>query len=419
MATGTGKTLTALAGVERLWRDNDEALAIIIVCPYIHLVEQWVKDIKHFNINPIQAHGTSKWKDKLKRNIRGYNHNIIKNFCVITTNSTYQSTDFQNIIRELEKNILFIVDEAHNFGSNKLSKLLNEKFTYRLALSATPKRYFDEKGTNKLLKYFDKQVFEFSLKDAIDGGFLTEYYYYPNIVYLQNDEYEQYKNISIKIAKMIGKNGELDISDEVLEMLLLKRARIINLAKNKIIKLKEIMLMYKDTYNNIIYCAAGKNEEERQLDDVCKLLGYDLNMKIHRFTSQETKEERSNLINRFEKKELQALVAIKCLDEGVNIPCIERGFILSSTGNSKEFIQRRGRLLRKYKNKKFAYIYDFIILPRPIKDIQYMNLDVLKVDLSLINKELRRMKEFGNLSINRSDSMKLIDDIEIAYGIKY
>lgn len=419
MATGTGKTLTALAGVEKLWRYKRDKLAIIIVCPYIHLVDQWVDDIKKFNINPIKAYGGSEWKSKLKTNIRAYNHGINQYFCVITTNSTYKSKIFQKIILEINENILFIADEAHNFGSNKLCNLLNEKFEYRLALSATPERYFDEYGTKKILKYFDKQVFEFNLKDAIDGEFLTEYYYYPNIVYLNSDEYDEYKKISIQIARFIGKDGELDTSNEALEMLLLKRAKIINLAKNKISKLKELMCGFKDTYNNIVYCASGKSEEEKQINDVCKLLGCELNMKIHKFTSEETKEERKNLIERFEKKELQALVAIKCLDEGINIPCIERGFILSSTGNSKEFIQRRGRILRKHKNKKFSYIYDFIILPRPIEIIQHMNLDVLKVDLSLVNKELKRMKEFAQFSINRSSSTKLIDDIEVAYGIKY
>lgn len=420
MATGTGKTLTALAATERLWRDKKHKLAIVIICPYTHLVEQWVDDIKNFNINPIVAYSNTNWVNKLKINIRNYNHNLKKYFCVITTNATYQGEIFQDVISELKENVLFIVDEAHNFGSKRLSKLMNDDFQYRLALSATPDRYFDEDGTRKLLNYFSKQVFEFNLKEAIEREYLVNYYYYPNIVYLNEEEYEEYKNLSIKISKFIGQKGKLDLEDSSVELLLLKRARIINLAENKIEALKNLMLNYTQTSNNIIYCAAGKRkDEEKQIDEVCKMLGYEMNMKIHRFTSQETKEERAELIKRFENKELQALVAIKCLDEGVNIPCIERGFILASTGNSKEFIQRRGRLLRKYKGKKFSYIYDFIVLPRPIEEIHYMDLNVLKVDLSLARKELIRIKEFSQLAVNRRESTKVIDDIEIAYGIKY
>lgn len=421
MATGTGKTLTALASIVELVNCNyDKNILIIIVCPYTHLVEQWKSDIKEFNINPIIAYSDYRYKDwpnELSKLIRRLKLGIIKSGCVVTTNTTYKSEKFQNEILNMSENTLIVIDEAHNAGAEQFSKYLFEKFKYRLALSATPERHNDESGTSSIFRYFGKEVFTFTLDRAITEGYLTRYFYYPQIIYLTEEEREKYLKISRQISKFIDSNGKLKNSKTV-EMLLIKRARIIAGAENKIIRLKELMRDRIDSNYNLIYCGATETKESesdnlsRQITAVTKLLGNDFNMKVAKFTSEETMDERKDIISKFSNGiDLQAIVAIKCLDEGVNIPAIRNAFILASTTNPREFIQRRGRVLRKYPGKEFAYIYDFITLPRNENEIYSASDNELKNDLSLIKKELVRIREFANLAENKNRALKNIEEM--------
>lgn len=421
MATGTGKTFTAIGSILALWEKNEkENLFVIIVCPYVHLVEQWVDDLIKFNINPIIAYGEYKWERDLRNEVRFINRGIKKFSSVIVTNSTYTTDRFQKVMKRIDKPRLILVDEMHNFGAERIRKLYDELIEYRLGLSATPTRYFDDDGTKALEKYFDKTVYELSLEDAIKNKHLTEYYYHPKIVYLSDDEYEEYKELSLKIAKIyfIDKNKKNE--DSSLTSLLIKRSRILNLAINKIETFKNLIKDKTDHYNNLVYCAAGTIPSgERQIEAISKLLGNELKMDIQKFTAEENMETRKKIINDFENNNTQCIVAIKCLDEGVNIPSIESAYILASSGNEKEFIQRRGRVLRKFPGKNFARIYDFIVLPREVKDVPFIDDNVKKVDSAIIKKELRRMKEFTALSINQHDGEKIITEIEKAYNLIY
>ena len=127
--------------------------------------------------------------------------------------------------------------------------------------------------------------------------------------------------------------------------------------------------------------------------------------------------ERKIIKENFEKGYLQGIVAIKCLDEGVNIPNIKTVFILASTTNPKEYIQRRGRVLRKTKDidKEFAEIYDFITLPRELDSVQYLTKEQLKLELSLVKKEILRMEEFSRLAINSIVTQEIIWNIKKIY----
>lgn len=412
MATGTGKTLTALLCLEKLWQEK-KRLAVIIICPYIHLVEQWIEDLERFNIRPIKICGSNKKNiERAEMQIECYQENINPFICIITTNQSYSKPKFQKLINEIEEQTLFIADEVHNVGAKNTSRCLNENYKYRLGLSATPKRYFDDIGTDKIYDYFKKDVYEFSLKEAIDKEFLTQYYYYPIFVYLDQDELIEYKKITKKILKYLDKDGKLDLSNSQLSNLLIKRSRIVNLASSKVQKLKEIMLENKLCKENniLIYCAAGKkDDEDRQITQVCKLLGNKLDMRIRRFTSEEDMNERTMIVDEFKQKILQGIVAIKCLDEGVNIPCIETAIILSSSGNSKEFIQRRGRVLRNSPGKDFAKIYDFITLPY---DIEKIDIEECSTDKSIVKKELRRAEEFADTCLNKSHAFNTIMEIK-------
>lgn len=429
MATGAGKTFTALGALSALSKNLNNHIAVVIVAPYQHLVEQWVEDIIQFNVKPIVAYSYpgQKWRKQFSDAVTAYNVGAIDNFCIIATNATFSLNDFQSILQKFKKNFAFVVDEAHNFGAVKLSSLLPRKARYRLALSATIERFRDEEGTNKLRKYFGKTCISFSLKEAIQKGFLTSYYYHPIVVYLNADEYEQYQEITKTIIRNGGASQENIDKNPYIEMLLIKRARIISGCKEKVPKLVEVMTPYRTDNYILVYCGATKydndssdlkdDDEVRQIEEVNKRLYYELGMKVHKFTSEESKEERDEIKRMFASgTELQVITAIKCLDEGVNIPSIKKAFILASSTNPKEYIQRRGRVLRRAKGKEYAEIFDFITLPRPLEEVQFCSEEELSCDLSLVRKEFLRMIDFAETARNPYEIDKLKEDIQNAYN---
>ena len=432
MATGTGKTFTGLGAAARLFKDKKKA-AIIIVCPYQHLVEQWVEDILKFNMLPTIGYSASKqtdWKKRLQNDIMDFKLGVIRSFCFVTTNATFSSEYVQTQLNKLGKNTLLIVDEAHNFGATNLRLTLNPKFEHRLALSATLERHGDAEGTQALYGYFGKKCIEYGLERAIRENKLTPYYYYPCVVYLTENELEKYRDISMRIAKQChkSKSGKLEIT-ELGKKLLIERARIVAGAYNKVDLLKDLMQEYRDDTHILVYCGVARNsdfssdvsdfdaEGERQIVSVSKMLGNELGMKVTHFTSSESAIEREKIKEQFANADpYQAIVAMKCLDEGVNIPSIKTAFILASSTNPKEYIQRRGRVLRKAPNKPFAKIYDFITLPTPL---DYVNGDseAARLDLGLIKREIVRMKEFGEISKNPSEADRLIKELSEIYRL--
>lgn len=436
MATGTGKTFTGLGGITRLYDYTKGELAVIIVCPYQHLVEQWIEDIQLFNIKPIIGYSNSTqkdWKKRLSTAVRNQKLKVKgREFITfICTNATFKSKIVQEQISKIKSNILLAVDEAHNFGAEGIRNLLDDRFTYRLALSATLERHNDEEGTQKLYNYFGEKCIEYSLEQAIKAKKLTPYKYYPIITTLTEEEREIYSQLSYEMSRNLikGKNGKLKLS-KYGEILALKRARIVAAAREKINVLKEKIIPYKYDSYILVYCGAANVIDDnkdyfsiddcdlRQIDIVTNLLGNELDMKVSQFTSREDIEERKILKAQFAKGEqLQALIAIKCLDEGVNIPKIKTAFILASTTNPKEYIQRRGRVLRRAEGKDFAEIYDFVTLPRPLDEVSSLTVEEMKRDISLVQNEIVRMEEFGRISMNSMDSYSLIWEIRELYGL--
>lgn len=432
MATGTGKTYTGLGAVTKLFEEK-KRLAIIIVCPYQHLVEQWVEDIELFNMLPTIGYSASKqkdWKKRLEDDVLDFSIGVIDCFCFVTTNATYSSKFVKEQMSYLGKDTLLLIDEAHNFGSPNLRNKLYPTIEYRLALSATLDRHGDEEGTDCLKHYFGEKCIEYDLQRAIKEGKLTPYYYYPVVVYLDEEEIERYRDISYKASKECHKDkqGNVKITEKG-KMLLLQRARIVAGAKSKLDELRNQMQQYKDDTHILVYCGATKvqtfeydeseydEEGERQIVAVSKILGNELGMKVTHFTSNESAEEREIIKNKFAMADpYQAIVAIKCLDEGVNIPSIKTAFILASTTNPKEYIQRRGRVLRLAKNKPYAVIYDFVTLVKPLDEVNPYSADY-NCERALAKRELARIKEFGEISLNSRDSDELINDIECAYEL--
>ncbi len=430
MATGTGKTYTALYSMVNLLNNKNKKLAIVICCPYQHLVSQWVGDLIKFNFNPIIGYSSSPqkdWKKKLKSQAFNYVHDIIDSFCFITTNASFATKTVQNILNSINQEMLIVIDEAHNFGTNRLVSLLDDKYTYRLALSATLERHNDLVGTQRLYDFFEKKVAEYSLEEAIKNGMLCKYYYYPIKVYLSETELDQYNEYSRELAKYmkVYPDGSVEYSKKA-EVILIKRARLVAGAQSKLDKLAELIPKFVDQNHLLVYCGAttvvdddysegtASDDEIRQIEAVSKIL-YKAGITSSRFTSEEDAETREILKRDFNEGSIvKALVAIRCLDEGVNIPSIDKAIILASSTNPKEYIQRRGRVLRNYPGKQYAKIYDFVTLPRPLDEIDAFT--DREYDLGLIKRELIRVKDFAGLSQNEYESAMLIDEIESIYG---
>lgn len=435
MATGTGKTYTGLGAIAKLSEDLNDDLAVIIVCPYQHLVEQWVEDIERFNMKPIIGYSSSPqkdWKKRLSNGIRDQKLRPEKRFlCFVCTNATFSSEIVQEQLSRIRSPILLVVDEAHNFGAPTYSKWLDDRFTYRLALSATLERHRDEEGTSLLYNFFGKKCIEYPLERAIQEDKLTPYKYFPVVVHLDGEELQRYEQLSYEMSKCLIKdrNGKYKLNKHG-EILALKRARVVAGASEKLIALREQIRPYIHSNNILVYCGAtnvfdelsdrttADSDDVRQIEAVTNILGNEFGMSVAKFTSQENMEVRTTIKEQFQNGDrLQAIVAIKCLDEGVNIPGIRTAFILASTTNPKEYIQRRGRILRKAPNKPFAELYDFITLPRALDSVSGLTEEQTKRDLSLVCKEVDRMREFGRLSMNPMDAQTLIWDIQDAYHI--
>lgn len=437
MATGTGKTYTGLGAIARLSEFLEDKLAVFIVCPYQHLVEQWKEDIIRFGMNPIVGYGATpvkQWKTKLSDAVRNQKLKVRKRefFCFVTTNATFAGDFVQEQIRKIKGNALLVVDEAHNFGADYLRCLLSEKFGYRLALSATLDRHGDPEGTQALYDYFGDKCIEYTLDRAIEEDKLTKYKYYPVIVSLSEDERATYSEYSHQIAKCLikGKNGKFKLSEKG-KKIALRRARLVAGAINKIEALEEVITPYKEDKHILVYCGATKvldpdkettevdDDVLRQIDIVTDLLGNKMKMKVSQFTSNESVEERAILKKEFAAGDtLQALIAIKCLDEGVNIPSIKTAFILASTTNPKEYIQRRGRVLRLADGKDYAEIYDFITLPRPLDEVSSLTEEEMKRELTLVKNELCRAEEFARIAMNCVSCSYVLDDIREAYDLQ-
>ena len=425
MATGTGKSFTALGSIVHLENSVDNKLAVFIVCPYIHLVGQWEEDVVKWGINPIIAHSESpdrKWEQHLVDSYKRF-RSTGKMFICITTNATFSGDKVQNIIGNIsiDMNVLLIIDEAHNFGASHLSNYLNPSIKYRLALSATIERYMDKQGTGKLFDYFGERCIYYPLEQAIrEGKALVEYEYYPIYVFLTGDELDKYQDFTKQLKRyLIQEKGKTKLSDAG-KMILFKRSRILAGASAKINILKEQLEKYRRDKHILVYCGATSNYDEetgnmvKQVESVGNMIEHELGMRVHKFTAEESAEERISIKRCFADGLYQVLTAIKCLDEGVNIPNIQTAFILSSSRNPKEFIQRRGRLLRKAEGKEKAVIFDFVTLPRPFNEINFGDYED---DKSIIIGEMARISEFGRMSLNRIDADNIIDEIQEAYGV--
>jgi DNA phosphorothioation system restriction enzyme len=417
MATGTGNTLTALAAAAVLW-DNQHgknSLLIVVTVPYKHLAEQWASDVRSFGAEPILAYeSTHLWSEQVDATISAMNTTREKVVVIIAVNKTFCSSAFQDRLALISCPIMLISDEAHTVGSRDMREKLPQTARFRLGLSATPDRHLDPHGTDAIRQYFGNSVYQFGLKEAIARGALVPYRYHPVIVELTETEHDEYVEITNSIVHLLASSSDLDPDDAptALEMLLFKRARLIGSASNKIRALRDAIYPFRHESYTLVYCAdrVGANP---QLNQVLELLGKDLEMRVNTFTAEEDVGQRNSLLSRFSSGELQVLAAIRCLDEGVDVPAIRRAFILASSQNPRQFIQRRGRVLRQSPGKESADIFDFLISPPDLSDEPQL----FQLERNLVGRELMRAVELCGAASNSADALSVLRDLRSRYDL--
>lgn len=405
MATGTGKTWTAIYSAKRLLEEH--SATVVICAPYKHLVKQWAEDVRKAFPDAVLIMVSSEnpsWDQKISQAIinKRYNKNV--QIIIISTIVSFNLDRFTNVISKDSSDKLLIVDEAHRF--TKRNEELKNDYKYMLGLSATPYSGRSAASAKKLMKYFGGQVFDLPIETALDKKFLVSYYYKPIFVYSTDDEEERFRKQSRIIASYF-RNGKC-IDPESLAKTLRNRLRIISMAQAKIDGIGDFVNHIEEKDHVVVYCGDGRlyddtGEEIRHIRQVKRVLN-DMDYKASQFTAQENMTERMELVDAFNKGEISALAAIRCLDEGINIPSIRSALILSSNDDYREFVQRRGRILRLYDDKESAVIYDVIVLPSN--------------DMTEWAKiELRRYREYAKLSINYDEIMDELDNLLIQYGL--
>lgn len=406
MATGTGKTWTAIFSAKHLVEKHP---AMIVICaPYKHLVKQWADDIEKAFPDAkliMVSSENSTWETQIAQEIIRKQYKPDNQIIIISTIASFKMERFTSVISRSKEDKLLIVDEAHRFTYRP--DKLKEMFRYMLGLSATP---FSGSSVHKgleLMEWFGGQVFNLPIENALERGFLVPYNYYPIYVYATEDEERRFKYHTQKILSCF-KNNKC-INPDLLLKSLRNRLRVISMAEEKTTRIDEIINRIVEKDHFVVYCGDGRlfdvdsGKELRHIQAIKRVLTAH-RFKASQFTATENMTDRMELVDAFNKQEISALFAIRCLDEGINIPSIKSALILSSNDDYREFVQRRGRILRTYGNKKYANIYDVIVLPS--FDMQ-----------GWAKIELRRFHEYARLALNWNDMEVELTDHLGAYGL--
>lgn len=445
MATGTGKTITSLNCLLEIYKRKGYYKALILV-PTITLVNQWEKECRKFHFeNIIKVYSKNPlWREEVDRIQFNDKYNISNkeySFIIISTYASYSSKRVFDLLNGFDKSkLLVIADECHNMGSSSLVKKLAEiPYLRRIGLSATPERQFDDYGNKMLRRFFNSEehyTYEYSMEEAINNGVLCRYLYYPHVITLNSIEMDEYIEISERISKYFNLDkGIFDKTDEILKRLLLKRKRIIHKAANKLEVFHDIIrkrlaekgnlkytLVYVPEGNKPDYLSGSDDfdstdviDDDAESDHLIDIyssvvLNIDEKVTIRKFMSGQ--KDRDTILNDFASGKLQVLTSMKCLDEGVDVPRSELAIFCSSTGNPRQFIQRRGRILRTHPDKHMAELHDLVVAP----EIRYDSTSY-RMEQRLLMNELMRVKNFALLSENLAFTEMELRGVMEHYGL--
>ncbi|MBO4521397.1 MAG: DEAD/DEAH box helicase family protein [Alphaproteobacteria bacterium] len=431
LATGAGKTriaiMAAIKTFEALKEQSDNAkLVTIFAVPYQGLADQWSKLLDECNMFPVRCWDSrASWSEDLERARSGFKNGYLNFLSIVVVNKTLSSEGFQKFLSDISPNELFFVGDECHHHANMADKLPNAHF--KMGLSATPFEDYPSLKDNDLIKYYGDVCYVYDLSQAIKDGILAKYQYHVLPVELSNEkdgdklsEEEEFKKISSNIAAILIKNNN-NFSDPDLLPLFLKRSRLLGSAKNKIKKLNEALDRWcpEPKKYSLFFCGEGVdpyfNEEENpeRNDNLITTITALLNDRgwIPAQYTAKNKADRTAKLNGFKNGAYNALLSMKCLDEGVDLPACKQAFLLASANKSRQYIQRRGRVLRKQgkNDTSEALIIDFYVYIKP-KEVQSES------EKGLISRELKRIVEFARDAENE-DALDDIQDVLELYGI--
>ncbi len=409
MATGTGKTFTAIGAIQRI-QEKEEKSLIIIAVPYNNLVDQWKRELSKWFIESAVL-GSGIWKQVLRDEVSHLNRSTNNESSVlITSHDLFSTKDFVVYIEDCKIPTMLVVDEAHHVGTSVERRGLSKNYHYRMALSATIERYFDSDGTDFLRNYFQgssgtSTVFEYTLEKAIHDGLLCGYNYYPFFIHLTDEEFVEYKILTHQAARLLNSKSLVD--REKGEKRIQKRAKIIRDAENKAECIKEILQQVSQLQHMLIFCSENQFENVNEiLNNPQKYCGIDKSVTFRKITydNPSDKKARTTILNDFASGNWNILLSNRILDEGMDIPQARICIVMASTGNPTQFIQRRGRVLRTYaepypdgSRKTHADIFDILVKPQilHLEDQQ-----AIKLETSIIKSQMSRIKHMSALAIN-------------------
>ena len=422
LATGAGKTVTAIYAATRTAQAN-EGVALIVAVPYQDLADQWCEELRAFNIHAVRCYGSrSEWEPTVQAYLKRNREAQREFIAVVVVNKTLKTDHFQAFASQLdEQRLFFIGDECHHHGSLSFEGKLLPGAKFRLGLSATPFHYLDDEANARLHAVYDRSVFEYTLADAVRDKVLTPYEYIPIPVELTAQETQDYLDLGAQIARIYSaaKSDMAGSSGQTLKSLLMRRARLVGAAENKMVELRKLLDNHAVEPHSLFYCSDGRTVDDEDEDDesnnvdqppahiedmkqrhaVAQTL-MKRGVRVSPFTSDENRWQRREILRQFKDGETDAMVAIRCLDEGIDVPACKTAYLIASSRNPRQFIQRRGRILRRAEGKQSAKIYDFVVV-LPEADMADQN-----VAADFLRNELGRVADFARNSLYPATSIK-------------
>lgn len=410
MATGTGKTKTAIEAIVRFRNEKKRGLVVITV-PYLPLALQWIEELGKQAISVIKVFDSREnWESRVQNLFASHSSSSANSLTtlpvLVCVNKSFKNVPFQKLLSRLEGkggDRLLVVDECHHFNKTKQFSKLPKTFQYRLGLSATP---YESEEPRVLEKYFGEIVFEFSISKAISEGYLCPYIYNP--IFIEFTEFEAQKFIETANKIQLKNISELDSEEDDIPNVgaYEELDRILETVVGKLAKLESVLSKTESKKFSLFYCGEGyikfdDGERLRQVDSLTRLLDK-LNWRVGRITSEERPSERQITFDNLLQGNIDAIASIRVLDEGIDIPDCRQAFILASQRSERQGIQRRGRILRKSPGKTTASLYDFIIIGPKLSNAELEK---------LYNRELKRARLFANDAINKNDCLKLLEGI--------
>ena len=406
MATGSGKTFTAAKAVELVRREVGP-VSVFVISPDQTIAVQWKDALK--DKTPLLLTEHANWAQQLEIQLNDVTLGFRPDATVISVINRSSQSKFLSKIERLSSAghaTLIIADEVHNFGAKSFRAALDANYDYRLGLSATPVRPFDEEGTEVVLDYFGGSIFEFGIQQALDWKppvgqtpILCEFDYFPVWVKLTEDEADRYRTLSAKVAKAYhARKDKGPQSGNAAN----ERAKVLKKAVNKIPALRKELEARMPVTQALVYCQ--DEDQVREVRSIAKALKIkDAVFYGKRGQRPEARfdglSERESVLKDFAEGKVDMLIAMNMLDEGVNLPSARLAFMLASSGNEKEFIQRTGRVIRWSPHKTSAEIVDFLVDP----DIEISSIS--KADqkrlAKLQLKEVRRIIEYAKPARNK------------------